>query len=60
MTLPSITLASVRWPYVTNARLQADGYATTYTRYDIFQTSLLYGAVELAPFLDNVWWVAKY
>ncbi len=55
MTLPAMTLNSVLWPYVTNARLQSDGYATTSGRYDIFQSSLLYGAVELAPFLDNVW-----
>lgn len=55
MTLPSITLDSVHWNSVTNARLQGDGYATNGGRYDIFQSSLLYGAVELAPFLDNIW-----
>lgn len=55
MGLPAITLASVAWPTVTNARLQGDGYATATERYDIFQTSLLYSAVALAPFLDNIW-----
>ena len=55
MSLPLMMLDSVNWPSVTNARLQADGYATTYGRYDIFQTSLLYSAVAIAPFLDNIW-----
>ena len=55
MGLPSITLASVAWPSVTNARLQGDGYATNHARFDIFQTSLLYSAVALAPYLDNIW-----
>ena len=55
MSLPLIMLDSVYWPSVTNARLQADGYATTYMRYDIFQGSLLYAAVAMAPFLDNIW-----
>lgn len=54
MGLPSITLASVQWPSVTNARLQGDGYPGS-GRYDIFQTALLYGAVQLAPFLDQFW-----
>ena len=55
MSLPLMTLDSVYWPAVTNARLQGDGYATNTGRYDIFQTSLLYSAVALAPFLDNFW-----
>jgi hypothetical protein len=55
MSLPLMMLASVAWPAVTNARLQADGYATTYARFDIFQTSLLYSSLAVAPFLDNVW-----
>jgi hypothetical protein len=55
MTLPAITLASAGWGSVTNARLQGDGYATNSERYDIFQTSLLYASLDLAPFLDNVW-----
>jgi hypothetical protein len=54
MSLPAITLSSVAWDMVTNARLNYDGYVFV-SRYDIFQTSLLYAAVGLAPFLDNVW-----
>jgi hypothetical protein len=54
MSLPAIMLSSVHWPSVTNGRLSPDGYATV-TRYDIFQTSLLYSSVEIAPFLDNIW-----
>ncbi len=53
MGLPSITLASVQWGSMTHARLAGDGYPGS-GRYDIFQTSLLYGALELHPFLDNV------
>ena len=55
MSLPLMMLDSVFWPSVTNARLQGDGYVTNGGRYDIFQTSLLYSAVAIAPFVDNVW-----
>ena len=55
MSLPLMMLDSVFWPSVTNARLQGDGYVTDAGRYDIFQTSLLYAAVAIAPFVDNVW-----
>ena len=55
MGLPAITLSTPQWSHVTNARLAGDGYVTNGARYDIFQTSLLYAAVELAPFLDGVW-----
>jgi len=54
MTLPAHTISSVAWDMVTNARLNSDGYVFV-SRYDIFQTSLLYAAVGLSPFLDNVW-----
>ena len=55
MSLPLMMLDSVFWPSVTNARLQGDGYVTNYGRYDIFQTSLLYSSVAIAPFVDNIW-----
>ena len=55
MSLPLLMLDSVHWPSVTNARLNYDGYPTTWARYDIFQTSLLYSAIAIAPFLDNIW-----
>jgi len=58
MSLPLMMLDSVFWPSVTNARLQVDGYVTSRGRFDIFQTSLLYSALAVAPFLDNVWTTA--
>ena len=55
MDLPAVALASVQWGAVTNARLQGDGFPDDGGRYDIFQSSLLYSAIDLAPFLDVVW-----
>ena len=58
MDLPFMALNSVKWSSVTNARAQGDGFPTDDGRFDIMHTSLLYGAVGLAPFLDVVWTTA--
>ena len=55
MDLPAVALASVQWGFISNARLQGDGFPDDDSRYDIFQSSLLYSAIDLAPFLDVVW-----
>ena len=55
MLLPSLALSSVQWGAVTNARLQGDGNPYDTGRYDIFQSSLLYASLDLAPFVDNFW-----
>jgi len=55
MALPAVVLASVQYPAITNARLQGDGFPDDGGRYDIFQSSLLYSAIDLAPFLDVIW-----
>jgi hypothetical protein len=55
MDFPAIALNSVKWDIVTNARVNGDGFPGQVYRHDIFLGSLFYGALELAPFLDNIW-----
>jgi len=55
MDFPAIALNSVKWNAVTNARVNGDGFPGSVYRHDIFLGSLLYGPLELAPFLDNTW-----
>jgi len=58
MSLPSMILASLDFPSVTNARASEDDFPTNPNRWQIGYTSLLLGPVAVRPFFDVLWTAA--